>query len=145
MTTMSARENKRLLQTVFAALADGHTKPFRDAMADDFRWTITGSSEWSGTYVGRDAVIRDLFSPLFAQFADRYTNRAHRILAEGDFVVVECQGRVTTRSGRPYNNSYCYVCRLANGKLDELTEYCDTALIERVLAPPGRPPATAPS
>jgi ketosteroid isomerase-like protein len=37
----------------------------------------------------------------------------------------------------PYNNNYCYVCRLADGKLRELTEYCDTQLIATALAPPG--------
>jgi len=43
--------------------------------------------------------------------------------------VVECRGQVTTKSGKPYNNTYCYVCRLQDGKLKELTEYFDTQLV----------------
>ena len=76
----------------------------------------------SKTYEGKRAVIDELLRPLFAQFSDRYTNTAHRFVAEGDCVVIECQGRVTTKSGKPYHNSYCWICRIADGKLQELTE-----------------------
>jgi uncharacterized protein len=39
-------------------------------------------------------------------------------------------------AGRPYNNRYCYIIRLQDGKMKELTEYLDTALVEAVLSPP---------
>jgi uncharacterized protein len=73
---------------------------------------------------------------LFSQFSDQYTNTADRFIAEGDHVVVQCRGHVTTKSGIPYNNTYCYVCRFGEGKLRELTEYCDTQLIATALRPP---------
>ena len=133
---MSAAQNKQLMQEIFSELSKGNTEPFRDAMADDFHWTIIGSTEWSGTYRGKHAVLTELMAPLFAQFAERYTNTADRLIAEGEHVVVQCRGRVTTKAGKAYNNTYCYVCRLADGKLRELTEYCDTDLIATVLAPP---------
>jgi uncharacterized protein len=133
---MDAARNKRLMQDVFSGLARGDTKPFRDAMADDFSWTITGTTPWSGTYRGKRAVLEQLMRPLFAQFADRYTNTAERIIADGEYVVVECRGRVTTKAGKPYNNAYCYVCRLADGKLRDLTEYCDTELVATALDSP---------
>jgi ketosteroid isomerase-like protein len=133
---MSAAENKQLMQDVFSELSKGNGKPFRDAMADDFRWTITGSTKWSGTYQGKQAVLTELMAPLFAQFADQYTNTADRFIAEDDYVVIECRGRVTTKAGAPYDNSYCYICRLADGKLRELTEYLDTELVTTALIAP---------
>jgi len=134
---MSAPENKQLMERIFAGLSIGDRGPFRDAMAEDFSWTIIGSTDWSRTYRGKQAVGDQLIAPLFAQFADTYTNTAERLIAEDDFVVVECRGRVSTRSGRRYDNTYCYVVRLADGKLQELTEYCDTELISSALDPPG--------
>jgi uncharacterized protein len=74
-----------------------------------------------------------LLSPLLSLFADQYTNTAHRFIAEDDYVVVECRGRVTTKSGAPYNNTYCWICRFADGKLQELTEYLDTELVTAAL------------
>ena len=44
--------------------------------------------------------MTDLMRPLFAQFAGQYTNSAHRFIAEGDWVVVECRGKVNTKAGQ---------------------------------------------
>jgi ketosteroid isomerase-like protein len=134
---MGAAENKQLMQAIFEELAKGNARPFLDCLAEDVRWTLAGTTAWSKTYVGRKAVLDDLLRPLFAQFAGQYTNSAQRIIAEDDCVVVECRGRVTTTSGKPYNNTYCWVCRIADGKIRELTEYMDTELVATALAPPG--------
>jgi ketosteroid isomerase-like protein/pimeloyl-ACP methyl ester carboxylesterase len=134
---MSAAENKRLMQEIFSELSKGNGKPFVESMADDFCWTIAGKTTWSGIYRGKEAVLTELLGPLFSRFADRYMNTAHRFIAEGDYVVVECQGRVTTKEGRPYNNTYCWVCRIGGGKLRELTEYMDTELVTAALGPRG--------
>ena len=134
---MGAAENKKLMEEVYAALAKGSGEPFVDALADDVRWTIIGTTDWSGTWEGKRAVRERLLDPLFAQFGTQYRNRAIRVIAEGDCVVIECRGDVTTKDGRPYNNSYCNVFRLEAGKVRELTEYCDTELIAEALKPRG--------
>ena len=130
---MSAAANRELMQAVFAELAVGNGAPFRACLSDDVCWHVLGSTRWSRTYRGKPAVVDELLKPLFARFADRYTCTARRILADGDHVVIECDGRVATREGRRYDNRYCWVCRFADGRLVELTEYMDTALLEAVL------------
>jgi ketosteroid isomerase-like protein len=133
---VGAQENKRLVEQVFAELADGNGRPFMELLGDDVRWTVMGSGEWSRTYEGKPAVIGELMRPLFDQFADTYRNTASLILADGDHVVVECQGQVTTKSGKPYNQRYCYVCRMSGEKIRELTEYLDTELVSSALETP---------
>jgi ketosteroid isomerase-like protein len=134
---MTSIENKQLMQNIFSELSKGNGKPFLESMAEEFCWTITGTTKWSRTYRGKQAVRNELLRPLFSQFADQYTNTAQRFIAEDDYVVVECRGHVTTRTGKLYNNRYCYVCRLAGGKLQELTEYLDTELVASALEEPG--------
>ena len=114
-------------------LSKGNSQPLIESMDDEFRWTIIGTTEWSGTYRGKQAVLTELLQPLREQFATQYTNTAHRFIAEDDYVVVECHGDVVTKSGMPYNNTYCWVCRFGDGKLLELTEYSDTELITAAL------------
>jgi ketosteroid isomerase-like protein len=138
---MTTADNKQRLQSAFAELEKGNGQPFVDLMADDFCWTIPGSTAWSRTYRGKHAVRSELFKPLFAQFATRYTNRALRFIAEGDEVVVECRGSVRTVRGDDYCNRYCYLCRFgADGKMVDLVEYLDTALVSAVLQPPQSAP-----
>src|SRR5690606_1103521 len=117
---MISRDNKRRIAEAMDALARGDTRPFGALMHPDFVWTITGTNSWSGEYRGLEAVRRDLLAPLFSNFATRYSNRATNILADGDFVVVECRGNVMTKSGKAYNNTYCYVIRMEGGKMMSL-------------------------
>jgi uncharacterized protein len=132
----TAQHNKQLVESVFAALAEGNRQPFAQAMADEFSWTISGHGPWAHTWRGKHAVQRGLMSPLFAQFADTYRNRALRIVAEGDTVVVECRGSVATQRGARYDNHYTYWIEMRDGCMVSLTEYMDTALAERVLVAP---------
>jgi len=133
---MGAAENKQLMQDIFAEMAKGNGKLFVDSMADDFRWTIAGATKWSRTYEGKQTVLTKLLRPLFSQFADTYTATASRFIAEGDYVVVEFRCRSTTKAGKPYNNNYCCIYRIAGGKLQEVTEYLDTELVSAALADP---------
>jgi ketosteroid isomerase-like protein len=72
-----------------------------------------------------------------AQLRSRIEGRVktigHRFIAEGDYVVVEARGSNTTKTGVPYNNAYCFVIWLSEGKLQEITEYMDTELVTAVL------------
>jgi ketosteroid isomerase-like protein len=136
MKTMTAAQNKQLLQDVFAETAKGNGRPFVAAMAEDVAWTIIGSTPWSKTYRGKKAVLTELLGPLNAQLANGNSITAHRFIAENDQVVVEGRGHNTTKTGKAYQNAYCWVFRFSEGKVVELMEYTDTALIESALKPP---------
>ena len=79
----------------------------------------------------------NLLAPLFEAFATPYRFTIDDIIAEGDRVVVRGRGEVRTKAGKDYNNSYCFVLRLEEGRLVELREYLDTALVERVFGSAG--------
>jgi ketosteroid isomerase-like protein len=129
-------DNKQLVQQIFERMAEGDTRALVDALADDCRWTFPGSWSWAGTWEPKQVVMDELLTPLVAQFADRYRSEADFVLADGDRVVVQARGRVTTKRGDEYRQTYCYVFRVADGRITEVIEHCDTALVERVLEPP---------
>jgi len=133
---MSVSENKQLLQTIFAELSNGNSRPFIENMADNFRWTVTGNTKWSRTYEGKQSVLTELFGVLRTRVAGDVRTTAHRFIAEDDFVVVEARGSNTTKAGKPYNNTYCFVFRVSEGKLQEVTEYLDTELVTAALGDP---------
>ena len=99
-----------------------------------FRGSFGQTTRFSGTYRGKTSLLNDLVGPLFSQFEDQYTNVADRFIADDDYVVVECRGKATTKSGRPYNNKYCFVFRIENGKIKDVTEYMDTQLVVTTFA-----------
>jgi ketosteroid isomerase-like protein len=131
---MSAAENKKLLESIFSELSVGNSRPFVEAMADDFSWTVTGTTKWSKKYAGKSVVLGELFGTLTSRMDGRIKTIADRFIAEDDVVVVEAHGSNTTKSGKPYNNRYCFVFRVSAGKLKEVTEYLDTELVSSALA-----------
>ena len=132
---MGAAENKQLMRHIFSELSRGNSRPFVEIMAEDFRWTVTGATPWSKTYEGKRAVLAELLGQLRSRFDAPVRVRAHRLIAEDDYVVVEARGENNvTKGGTPYNNTYCFVFRLADGRLREVTEYMDTALVLTALA-----------
>ena len=134
LCTMSVADNKRLLETIFSQLALGNSRPFVEAMADDFSWTVTGTTKWSKKYAGKAVVLNELFGTLSSRMNGRIKTIPDRLIAEDDHVVVEAHGSNTTKSGKPYNNRYCFVFRVSVGKLKEVTEYLDTELVSSALS-----------
>ena len=55
-----------------------------------------------------------------------------RIIAEGDLAVVAWRGHATSITDRPYDNDYCWVIRVAGGRIVEVTAYLDGALGEEL-------------
>ncbi len=130
---MSAAENKQLMEQIFSELSQGNSRPFVEHLADDVRWTVMGTTPWSKIYHGKNAVLTDLLGELRARLADRYRATAQLVIAEGDRVVVQARGQAVTKSGIPYNNEYCFIYRIAEGLIHEVTEYLDTELLTRAL------------
>lgn len=126
---MGAAENKELVRNMFAELSKGNAEAFLGAMADNVRFTIIGTSKYSGTYNGKQEVINKLLAPLGAQIEGGLSITPDNFIAEGDFVAMQARGKAMSKNGKPYNNTYCQIFRIANGKVQEMTEYLDTELV----------------
>ncbi|MBI5940573.1 MAG: nuclear transport factor 2 family protein [Caulobacterales bacterium] len=133
--TARTEQSRALVTAAMDALAKGDSRPFYEAWADDIAWRPMTVGVWGKVHHGRKAARDALFVPLREQYATTYTNAPERIFADGDFVFVECQGAVTLKSGKPYNNTYCFVIQMKDGKMVEVREYLDSALSEAVLEP----------
>ena len=77
--------------------------------------------------------MREIFAKLRERFEGPNTCIPTRIIAEGDFVVVQARGRNRTKSGKDYCNDYCFVIRMRDGKMAAVEEYCDTELVTAAL------------
>jgi uncharacterized protein len=135
---MSAQANKKLIQDIFAAA--GNPDPaardrslFVASLADDVTWVVTGQYSWSRTFTGKASILRDLHGHVRSLLVDPARTIAERFIADGEIVVVEARGNNLTKTGVRYDNEYCLVFRLADGKIREIREYCDSVLTEKAL------------
>ena len=131
---MDAAENKKLMQTIFAGVAAGDRALYVDSLADDVTMTVTGQYSWSQTFHGKQSVLRDLYGYVASLLKYRRTV-PFRIIADDEWVAVEARGDMETLAGERYDNHYCMIYRIENGKIHEIREYQDSTLCERVLGP----------
>ena len=123
---MSVEENIELIKKVVASGLD-----VVEYLAEDAVWLIPGF----GTYRGK----KDIYTKLLAQKDSLMESMGNsvitNIVAQGDYVVVEsyAEDRMT-KSGKPYNNTYCQVYKVVDGLIHHITEYADTALAKKVFA-----------
>jgi len=57
------------------------------------------------------------------------------LLSDGDRVAVSAQAQATTVAGQDYPRLYLFLMRVRDGRITEIVEHCDTALVGRVLTP----------
>ena len=130
---MTAQENKKIVERFFEAGNRGDMQTCFDLIADDIIWTNIGTTAFSGTFRGKEELTGKLLGPLFGQLKSGIHTEIHRLIAEGNHVVAQTSGTAETTDGCSYNNTYCQVIRLRDGKFAEVTEYMDTALVSSTL------------
>lgn len=132
---MTTAANKKLVQQIYQDSANRSGTTFADNLADDASWVVTGQYSWSHEFRGREAIMEGLMGHFRSFFAVRPRTVAFNFIAEGDYVVVEARGDNVTKAGLRYDQQYCMVYRIENGKIKQIKEYCDSTLVERVLGP----------
>jgi uncharacterized protein len=126
---MSTAENKLLIADAFAAWEHGDYLPFFKVVSDDVRWTVIGSTPISGTFEGKQAFLDGAVVPLHDRLAGPIQATVLDVFGDGDHVILWWKGRSQSKTGQPYHQTYCWVMRLADGLIVEVTAYLDTGLV----------------
>lgn len=129
---MGIEDNKHVIKAFYEAGNRGDMDACFALLADDIKWTNIGSTKFSGTFVEKQVLTQQLLGPLFGQLKAGISSVVENMIAEGDFVVAQTAGTAETKDGKPYNNSYCQVIKVREGKIAEVKEYFDTELTSSV-------------
>ena len=81
---------------------------------------------------GKQDIVDNLCHVLGAQLDGVIELEVERLIAEGEHVVAQLQGRAQSRDGRRYDNTYCVVATVRDGLICDLREYLDTELVSAV-------------
>jgi uncharacterized protein len=109
------------LKKISEEFAKGNPEFAAAYLADDIKWNILGNSP----IIGKEQVLE---VSKMLQLESFPVITIKNIVTEGNYVVIESTGKARTKSGKPYNQTYCDVFYFKNEKLQELTTYLDTAL-----------------
>jgi len=131
-TVTTTDDNRSKIRAAFEELVSGNRKPLFDLVADDVRWTVIGSTPISGTFESKQTFLNEAVGKLTEKLAGPLVPRLIDVAADGDKVFVQWEGSATSVSGRPYEQTYCWVLRFEDGKIVETTAYLDTELVSAI-------------
>lgn len=131
-TTPSSRE---VVEHYLDALLAGDIEAIREAFAPDATWTIHGELPISGKWEGRDRIVdgflREVAGALFEPGSQTF--EFPTLLADGDTVALEWRVQARTAAGRPYDNAYCGIFEVRDGRIAAVREYLDSLYAARTL------------
>ena len=116
-----------MLQSYLDALVAGDLDRIAESFAEDATWSLHGVLPLAGVRRGRRAILDFLTSAgsLYTPGTQSFT--FGEITAEGDRAVLEWQVRgIASATGKPYDNEYCGVFVIRDGRIAEVREYLDS-------------------
>jgi ketosteroid isomerase-like protein len=120
--------NRETIRVAFEAWQDG-TRPITDVFAPTMTWRIEGHSAASREYASTQQFVDEVLAPFGARFTGGQPFRPvaiRGVYADGDTVIVLWDGHGVANDGQPYENSYAWFMRLAQGKVVDGTAFYDS-------------------
>jgi ketosteroid isomerase-like protein len=107
------------------------------ALAPDAVWTEAEGFPYAGTYVGPDAIISGVFRRLASEWTG-YRADVHTYLEDGDRVAAFGFYSGTYKAtGKSMRANFAHLYLLKDGKIASMTQYVDTAMVQKALQPAG--------
>jgi hypothetical protein len=129
-----AADARAVLQRYLDALVTGDVAAIAGSFTEDATWWIHGTLPVSGTKRGRSAIVDFLISAGTLYQPGTQHFRFGQITADADRAVLEWRVRGTaSATGLVYDNAYCGVFRMRDGRIAEVREYFDSLHAAQVL------------
>jgi ketosteroid isomerase-like protein len=133
---MSTESTRSLIEGFYAALGKGDRSKLLELLAPDAVWIPPLSAPIARTE-GAEAIADALGSQIVRHMFDLskpFALEVRRILADGDVAVVQQRLTATAKAtGLPYDNQYCWVYEVRDGRIAVLEEYADTIVAGKAM------------
>ena len=127
--------NEQIVRDFFAILSTGELENIRASLHPDASWTpMVQGVPGAGVHAPRDVIVDEFLAPVRGIFEDG-DPKSHidNIFAKGNVVCVETHGEGKLRNGNDYNNLYCWVIEIKDGKVWKIREYMDSHYVTTIV------------
>ena len=105
------------VRDVFKGLENGDGVAFIEYEDNNVDWTVEGTHPLASHYRSKSDFRSHTFDKLDRVLPQGTQLRVEHALVSGDWAVVELHSLATAKNGLKFDNRYCWVCRLADGKI----------------------------
>ena len=136
---MNAEDNKRAAKATWKAFASRDPAEIAAMFTDDAQWFAPPGNATAAALnatkhvMGKADIVQFIAFEFGKLFARDVKLDFKGLYGDGDIVVVEHRLRATLANGAPYDNDYCFVLEMENGRIRRMREYMDTAKGHRMI------------
>jgi len=125
---MPTTENEQLVIDFFETLSSGDLEKLRPLFHKDATWqAMARDIPGAGKHEGRDHIVDEFLAPIRGMFEPGDPKiEIQTIISKGPLVATETLGLGRLKNGKEYNNKYCWMIEIKDGKIFYLREYMDS-------------------
>lgn len=123
----------KTIRQAFESWEKGDQSPFFDLIDDDVTWTVIGTTQASGVFRSKQALIDNAFGPLLARLDGPLKVSFVDLASDQDKVFLQFTSSGRSRTGVAYDQSYCFAMLMNGARIVEITAYLDTDVLRRVM------------
>ena len=127
----STNNSRDVAKAFFDKLCSGDFPGGFNSMTDDATWSIIGTTAMSQTF-DKPRMLAELV-PMLSTFKEPVKMGVDEIIAEGDRAVVLAHVEGVGPYAPYKQSTYCFVLRIADGKVRQIVEYLDTVAVEEAI------------
>lgn len=123
----------KAIQDVYDGVAKGDPDPLSGLLDEKVEWTLAAGFPYAGTFVGADAIKRNVFDRLSADW-DSFDTIPDSIVVQGDrgVVIGTYIGR-NKASGRDFRARFAHVWHFCGDSLCRFEQIVDSAKVNEAL------------
>jgi len=136
---MNAEDNKRAAMATWKAFASRDPVEIAAMFTEDAEWFAPPGNATAAALnatkhvMGKADIVQFIAFEFGKLFAHDVKLDFKGFYGDGDIVVVKHRLRATLANGAPYDNDYCFVLEMENGRVRRMREYMDTAKGHRMI------------
>ncbi|MCG8670561.1 MAG: nuclear transport factor 2 family protein [Pseudomonadales bacterium] len=121
-------KNLEIVKNAISAISQSDAEGLLSLFAEDMTFEMNGHTPFSRKLKGKEAFVA-LFAEVMEHLAAGIPLTINNLIDAGEWIICETTGHATMKTGEPYENNYCMLWRLRDGKIIQLKEYNDSQLI----------------
>ena len=136
MAEQRTEDTRKLIEDYYAALRKSDRARLMEILATDCVWAPPVSAPLP-QLEGAEAIVKALGGDIVRSTFDiskPFALEVRRMIVDGGVAVVQQRLTATAKAtGLPYDNQYCWVYEVRDGKIVMIEEYADTLVASRIM------------
>ncbi len=126
--------NTDIIATLYLAFGNGDIPTVLGILSEDVSWTEAEGLPYGGLYIGRDAVMENVFMKLGSEWND-FSAEAKEYVSQGDSVVAIGQYSGTfLATGKPFVAPFAHIWKMRDGQVHTFQQITDTVLMQAAMS-----------